>query len=147
MPIAGLGAVGLVGAGIASLLLWNHNTSSFGVVLADNFGLFVTWILIVVGLLTLAFSGPTIERERLPGGEYYALVLFALAGMMLMATATDLLVSGWLEGEQVIAGLLALELGWRSEEAVREIVAKAGFHGILVRPDMHGIPRVLTVRR
>jgi NADH-quinone oxidoreductase subunit N len=92
MPIAGLGAVGLIGAGIASLLLWNHNTSSFGVVLADNFGLFVTWILIVVGLLTLAFSGPTIERERLPGGEYYALVLFALAGMMLMATATDLLV-------------------------------------------------------
>jgi NADH-quinone oxidoreductase subunit N len=92
MPIAGLGAVGLVGAGIASLLLWNHNTSSFGVVLADNFGLFVTGILIVVGLLTLAFSGPTIERERLPGGEYYALVLFALAGMMLMATATDLLV-------------------------------------------------------
>ena len=92
MPIAGLGAVGLVGAGVASLLLWNHSASSFGVVLADNFGLFVTWILIVVGLLTLAFSGPTIERERLPGGEYYALVLFALAGMMLMATATDLLV-------------------------------------------------------
>jgi NADH-quinone oxidoreductase subunit N len=92
MPIAGLGAVGLVGAGVASLLLWNHNASSFGVVLADNFGLFVTWILIVVGLLTLAFSGPTIERERLPGGEYYALMLFALAGMMLMATATDLLV-------------------------------------------------------
>jgi NADH-quinone oxidoreductase subunit N len=92
MPIAGLGAVGLVGAAVASLLLWNHNTSSFGVVVADNFGLFVTGILIIVGLLTLAFSGPTIERERLPGGEYYTLVLFALAGMMLMATATDLLV-------------------------------------------------------
>jgi NADH-quinone oxidoreductase subunit N len=92
MPIAGLGAVGLVGAGIASLLLWNHTTSSFGVVLADNFGLFVTWILIVVGLLTLMLSGPTIERERLPAGEYYALTLFALAGMMLMATATDLVV-------------------------------------------------------
>jgi NADH-quinone oxidoreductase subunit N len=59
---------------------------------ADNFGLFVTWILIIVGLLSLAFSGPTIERERLPAGEYYALMLFALAGMMLMATATDLLV-------------------------------------------------------
>ena len=92
MPIAGLGAVGLIGAGVASLLLWNHNTSSFGVVVADNFGLFVTWILIIVGLLSLAFSGPTIERERLPAGEYYALMLFALAGMMLMATATDLLV-------------------------------------------------------
>jgi NADH-quinone oxidoreductase subunit N len=92
MPIAGLGVVGLVGAGVASLLLWNQHASSFGVVVADNFGLFVTWILIVVGLLSLAFSGPTIDRERLPGGEYYALMLFALAGMMLMATATDLLV-------------------------------------------------------
>jgi len=62
------------------------------VVSADNFGLFVTGTLIVVGLLSLAISGPTIERERLPGGEYYALMLFATAGMMLMATATDLLV-------------------------------------------------------
>jgi NADH-quinone oxidoreductase subunit N len=92
MPIAGLGAVGLVGAAFATFLLWNRNTSSFGVVSADNFGLFVTAILIVVGLLSLAISGPTIDRERLPAGEYYALMLFATAGMMLMATATDLLV-------------------------------------------------------
>jgi NADH-quinone oxidoreductase subunit N len=92
MPIAGLGVVGLLGAAVATLLLWNHNATSFGLVAADNFGLFVTGTLIVVGLLTLAISGPTIERERLPGGEYYALMLFATAGMMLMATATDLLV-------------------------------------------------------
>jgi NADH-quinone oxidoreductase subunit N len=62
------------------------------VVVADNFGLFVTWVLIIVGLLSLAISGPTVERERLPAGEYYALMLFATAGMMLMATASDLLV-------------------------------------------------------
>jgi len=92
MPIAGLGAVGLLGAAFATILLWNHNSSSFGLVSADNFGLFVTGTLIVLGLLSLAISGPTIERERLPGGEYYALMLFATAGMMLMATATDLLV-------------------------------------------------------
>jgi NADH-quinone oxidoreductase subunit N len=49
-------------------------------------------VLIVVGLLSLAISGPTVEREHLPQGEYYALMLFAIAGMMLMATATDLLV-------------------------------------------------------
>jgi NADH-quinone oxidoreductase subunit N len=92
MPIAPLGVIGLVGAALASVALWNHNTSSFGVVAADNFGLFVTAVLIVVGLLSLALSGPTIEREHLPRGEYYALLLFALAGMMLMASATDLLV-------------------------------------------------------
>jgi NADH-quinone oxidoreductase subunit N len=92
MPIGGLGIVGLVGAAIATVLLWGHDTSSFGVVSGDNFGLFVTGVLVVVGLLSIAISGPTIDRERLPGGEYYALMMFALAGMMLMATATDLLV-------------------------------------------------------
>ncbi|HVH28983.1 MAG TPA: NADH-quinone oxidoreductase subunit N [Vicinamibacterales bacterium] len=92
MPIGPLGAIGLIGAALSSVLLWNHNASSYGVVLADNFGLFVIWVLIVVGLLSLAFSAPTIERQRLPSGEYYALMLFAIAGMMLMATASDLLV-------------------------------------------------------
>src|SRR5204862_1183889 len=92
MPIAGLGVIGLAGAGIASLYLWNQGLSSFGLVLADNFGIFVTWILIAVGMLSLAISGPTVDRERLPAGEYYALMLFATAGMMLMATASDLLV-------------------------------------------------------
>jgi NADH-quinone oxidoreductase subunit N len=92
MPIGPLGVIGLVGAGVASIALWNSNASSFGVVAADNFALFVTWILIIVGLLSLAFSAPTIEREQLPQGEYYALLLFAVAGMMLMAAATDLLV-------------------------------------------------------
>jgi NADH-quinone oxidoreductase subunit N len=92
MPIGPLGAIGLVGAAIASIVLWNHNTSSFGVVVADNFGLFITFVLIVVGLLSLAISEPTIDREQLPRGEYYALMLFALAAMMLMATASDLLV-------------------------------------------------------
>ena len=92
MPIGPLGLIGLAGAAITSAALWNSNASSFGVVVADNFGLFVTWILIVVGVLSLAISAPTVARERLPQGEYYALMLFAIAGMMLMATATDLLV-------------------------------------------------------
>jgi NADH-quinone oxidoreductase subunit N len=92
MPIAPLGAIGLVGAGLGTALLWDHGATSFDVVVADNFGLFVTGILVIVGLLSLAFSAPTIEREGLPRGEYYALMLFAIAGMMLMATASDLLV-------------------------------------------------------
>src|SRR5437867_3231370 len=92
MPIGPLGVIGLVGAAVASGLLWNAKATSFDVVVADNFGLFVTWVLIIVGLLSLAISAPTVERERLPRGEYYALMLFAVAGMMLMATASDLLV-------------------------------------------------------
>jgi NADH-quinone oxidoreductase subunit N len=91
IPIGPLGAIGLVGAGVASLLLWGRHASSFGVVTADNFGLFVTCVLVVIGLVSLAIARPTIEREHLPPGEYYALMLFAIAGMMLMATSSDLL--------------------------------------------------------
>ena len=64
MPIGPLGAIGLRRAPRSRpALLWDRNAVSFGVVAADNFGLFVTWILIVVGLLSLAFSGPT-DRAR-----------------------------------------------------------------------------------
>jgi len=91
MPIGGLGVIGLGFALLGSLLLWGRNASSFGLVRADNFGLFITITLCIVGLLTIAFSSQTIRREGLPVGEYYTLMLFAVAGMMLMATASDLL--------------------------------------------------------
>ena len=44
-------------------------------------------------------------------------------------------------------GLLALELGWTSEAAVRRAVEGAGFLEIRVAPDLQGLPRVLTARR
>jgi len=92
LPLGILGLIGLAGAGAASVMLWGHNRVSLGVVRADNFALFINGILIVVGVLTILFSGDVIEREELPAGEYYALVLFSISGMMLMASATDLLV-------------------------------------------------------
>ena len=92
MPIAGLGLIGLVGAFVASCFLWNTDATSFGVVRADNFALFINIILCIIGILTMVFSNDVVEREDLPPGEYYALTLFAISGMMLMASATDLLV-------------------------------------------------------
>ncbi len=91
MPLGGLAIIGLVGAGAASVLLWNRNATSFGVATADNFSLFVNLVIIIVGILTVVVSSQTIERDGLPAGEYYAVMLFALVGMMLMAQATDLL--------------------------------------------------------
>ncbi len=49
-------------------------------------------MLCVVGVLTMLLSSEVVERENLPAGEYYALTLFAIVGMMMMAAATDLLV-------------------------------------------------------
>jgi NADH-quinone oxidoreductase subunit N len=92
MPIGGLAIIGLIGAGAASVLLWNRNATSFGVVTADNFSLFVNLVLVAVGILTVIFSSQTVERDGIPAGEYYAIMLFAIVGMMLMGQATDLLV-------------------------------------------------------
>ena len=92
LPIGGLGIVGLVGAAVSSVLLWNRSAVGFGVIQADNFGLFVTLTLVVVGILTILFSAPVLERNSIPAGEYYSLVLFSIVGMMMMATASDLLV-------------------------------------------------------
>ena len=91
MPIGGLGIVGLVGAAISAVLLWDRNATSFGVIVADKFGLFVTLVLVIVGVLTIMLSTTVVQRDGLPKGEYYALVLFSIVGMMMMATANDLL--------------------------------------------------------
>jgi NADH-quinone oxidoreductase subunit N len=88
----GLGLIGLAGAGVSVALLWDRNAEGFGVILADNFGLFVSLVLVIVGVLTVVFSSQVLERDGLPAGEYYALVLFSLVGMVMMVTANDLLV-------------------------------------------------------
>ncbi len=92
MPIAGLGLIGLVGAAIASGFLWNSDAKSLEVIRSDNFALFINMVLCIVGILTMLMSDDVIEREQIPPGEYYALTLFAICGMMMMAAATDLLV-------------------------------------------------------
>jgi NADH-quinone oxidoreductase subunit N len=91
MPIGGLAVIGLGFALVGCVLLWGRNQSSFGFIMADNFGLFVSIIICLAGLLTVAFSGQVIRREGLPAGEYYALLLFSIAGMIMMAVAADLL--------------------------------------------------------
>src|SRR5690242_2452213 len=91
-PMGLLGVVGLLGAGASAALLWNQNAAGFGVIVADNFGLFITFVLVIVGVLTIMFSSQVVQRDGLPLGEYYALTLFSIVGMMMMATANDLLV-------------------------------------------------------
>jgi NADH-quinone oxidoreductase subunit N len=91
MQFAPLPLIPLAGAALTSVFLWDRQATSFGVVIADNFALFVNLVLVAVGVLTVVFSAETVERDGLPAGEYYALVLLSIVGMMLMVQATDLL--------------------------------------------------------
>ena len=92
MPVAGFGYIVLIGAAVASASLWDRDMQAFGVIRADNFTLFINIVLCIVGILTMLLSTEVVERDRLPAGEYFALTLFAIVGMMMMAAATDLLV-------------------------------------------------------
>lgn len=84
--------VGLAGAAAAVLSLWGKNgeTSFGGMLITDDFRLFFAMVFLIVALLTTLISLRWIEDEALPVGEYFALLLFATTGMLLMSAANDL---------------------------------------------------------
>ncbi len=60
--------------------------------IVDDLSRFLHLTFLLVALLTLLVSVHYLDREEIPhGGEYYALVLFGTLGMMVMASATDLI--------------------------------------------------------
>lgn len=59
--------------------------------IVDGFATFFRVLVIVVGLLAFLMSSPYLKRERAETGEYYALLLFSLAGQCLMAAANELM--------------------------------------------------------
>lgn len=64
-----------------------------GMLAVDRFGIFFQWLFLVVtgicALISLRFN----ERENMSRGEYYALLLFACSGMVLMAASADLILT------------------------------------------------------
>ncbi|HSH69749.1 MAG TPA: NADH-quinone oxidoreductase subunit N [Deferrisomatales bacterium] len=88
-----VGLAGIAGAAFTTLPLLGGGAMGFSQMLAgDGFAAFCYFALYVVGALTLLVSPGYLQDEENHHGEYYALVLLALVGMMLMAGATHLLV-------------------------------------------------------
>ncbi|NPA92518.1 MAG: NADH-quinone oxidoreductase subunit N [Chloroflexi bacterium] len=63
-----------------------------GMVVSDGFATFLEALLALSGILGVVLAYDYLERQGLARGEYYVLLLFSVAGMMLMAKAADLLV-------------------------------------------------------
>lgn len=88
-----LSTAGLVVAAVAAFGLWGTHASGFsGMVVADNFGLFLTLTIALGAALSILLSIPFIHAHEIDQGEYYVLLLASVAGMIVMATATDLIV-------------------------------------------------------
>src|SRR5207253_2832529 len=62
-----------------------------GLVQSDSFSFFFRLLVGTVAFLVVLVAEPYLERERLPFAEFYALLLFATAGMGVLASAQELL--------------------------------------------------------
>lgn len=69
----------------------NPGAAFSGLVAADPFSIFFSHLVGLIAVLVILAAGPYLERERLDDAEFYALVLFATAGMGVLASAQELL--------------------------------------------------------
>ncbi len=92
---AALAAISLIGAALAlaatRYIALYPGAAYSGLIRADSFSLFVHLIVIGVAFLAILGSVGYLKREGLDAGEFCALILFATAGMGVMAGAHELL--------------------------------------------------------
>jgi NADH-quinone oxidoreductase subunit N len=93
---AGLGMIALMtvlAAFVLTLFTLGQNTFAFGgALMTDDYSGFFEIVILVATAVTIGMSLDYVADEGLAGAEYYALILFAALGMMLMAAAGDLVI-------------------------------------------------------
>ncbi len=83
----------LLNTGRECIRLWDRNCSYFnGNLHLDNLALFLTLILTLTTIFVILISMRYLRLLNANLGEYYALLLFALSGMMIMVSSPDLIV-------------------------------------------------------
>jgi NADH-quinone oxidoreductase subunit N len=91
LPILTTIALGV--AGWLAIDQWGvAETQLSGMVALDGFSIFVKVTLVVFGILTVVCAREHLTRLGIEEGEFYPLTLFVIAGMMLMSSASDLIV-------------------------------------------------------
>jgi NADH-quinone oxidoreductase subunit N len=79
-------------AALGTLMLAGEVRPAYaGTFIADRFAVFFKAVFYLTTVLTFLLSRKYTEIEGIGSSEYYVLLLFALSGMMIMASATDLL--------------------------------------------------------
>jgi NADH-quinone oxidoreductase subunit N len=90
--------LGVLTSGAFTLVQWHFvdrdgpYQAIAGTVAVDGFAVFVQTVVLISTLLALFLSAGYLVRERLEGPEYYALMLCSATGMLLMASANDLII-------------------------------------------------------
>lgn len=85
--------LGVMAAAVAVWLTWGTTVSTFaGLYSIDIFSSLFKLVFLLGSLLVIFMSDNYVRRRNLPAGEYYSLILFATFGMMMMASAADLII-------------------------------------------------------
>src|SRR5262250_3581063 len=122
--LAWIALLGLVLCGVETVLLWGSQDGAFGdTLLLDNFALFFTQIFLGAAGLTILASIHYIRATKIYEGEFYALVLFATVGMIVMAAANDLIVF-FLGLETMSVAVYILTGMWRASSRSSEAAMK-----------------------
>lgn len=112
--------LGLALCGAETVFLWNRQEGSFGeTFLLDNFALFFTQIFVGTAALTILSAVRYLGLTRIREGEFYALILFATFGMVVMAAANDLIVF-FLGLETMSVAVYILTGIWRADSRASE---------------------------
>jgi len=87
-----LAAAGTVLAGAVALTLWDEGPllAFSRMIIVDGFRVFFTLVILLGTLLTILISWTFLDEERIPPGEYFALLLFGAVGMTLLVASNDL---------------------------------------------------------
>lgn len=89
----GAGVAGLVVTGVLACFHLRPEQPTFnGMLNAGGYGSYFTLIFVTAAILTFLLSRNYMERMGSEKGEYYILIVFATVGMMLMASANDLMI-------------------------------------------------------
>ncbi len=88
-----LAIIGLALSLGGALMAYGDPGAAFnGMLVIDGFGTFFSVLVIGTGLLTVFCAQDYLVRERVENGEFYALLLFSIAGQCIMATANELII-------------------------------------------------------
>ena len=87
--------VGFSAAGVVKIDLWLHSAgvplqlAFMGTMIVDHFALYFWYLFLAATAISILMSVRYLETEHENHGEYYALMLLAVAGMMCMAAGFD----------------------------------------------------------
>ena len=93
-PSSALSLVGLVGALFSVVLLASgpgRGSVMAGMLAADDFALFLHALILGIAILGVLLAGSYLREIGAERGEYYALLLFAVVGMLGLVSAKDLI--------------------------------------------------------